>query len=575
MILQALKEYYDRKAADPESGIAPLGWELKEIPYLIVLDREGRLVNVEDTQEKIGKKLRARTFMVPQSVKRTVGVEPYFLWDNVEYVTGIVCKEGGKAKRVAEQHAAFKEQLDGYVNEPVVRAVLNLLSSPSLPEDLDKFPAWKDAKATCAFIAFRFVDSNGTIFDDPSIKRIVDERAVVQQENQSGIVDLVTGERQSLAVLHPAIKGVAGANTTGANVVSFNFDAAKSFGKEQGGNSPIGKKTAFEYTTALNTLLSKDSHQKMYVGDAVMVFWSERKDDFEDAFASFFAEPPRDNPDLQVEQVSALFKSPETGTASFGEDTTRFYVLGLSPNAARLSVRFWHIGTVAEMAGRFRLYFSDLEIAHGPKEKDHLSLWRLLVSTAVQGKSENIAPNLAGNVMRSILEGLPFPETLLQSVLMRIKADHGITYARAKLIKGFLNRKWKFNNPNQERMLTVSLDTKNNNIGYRLGRLFAVLERVQEAVNPNINATIKDRFYAAASSAPVTVFGNLMRLTQNHLSKLGKEKPGYRVNLEKQLQEVVDGVVQFPAHLSLDDQGQFAIGYYHQRQSFFEKKDVE
>ena len=260
---------------------------------------------------------------------------------------------------------------------------------------------------------------------------------------------------------------------------------------------------------------------------------------------------------------------------SFGEDTTRFYVLGLSPNAARLSVRFWHIGTVAEMAGRFRLYFSDLEIAHGPKEKDHLSLWRLLVSTAVQGKSENIAPNLAGNVMRSILEGLPFPETLLQSVLMRIKADHGITYARAKLIKGFLNRKWRMNNPNQERMLTVSLDTKNNNIGYRLGRLFAVLERVQEAVNPNINATIKDRFYAAASSAPVTVFGNLMRLTQNHLSKLGKEKPGYRVNLEKQLQEVVDGVVQFPAHLSLDDQGQFAIGYYHQRQSFFEKKDVE
>lgn len=573
MILQALKEYYDRKAADPESGIAPLGWELKEIPYLIVLDREGRLVNVEDTQEKVGKKLRARTFMVPQSVKRSGNAKPYFLWDNVEFATGIVCKNSDE--KVRDYHSSFLELLRNHANVPTVNAVLTFLSSPSLPEDLDKFPAWKDAKATCAFIAFRFVDSNGTIFDDPSIKRIVDERAVVQQENQSGIVDLVTGERQPLAVLHPAIKGVAGANTTGANVVSFNFDAAKSFGKEQGGNSPIGIKTAFEYTTALNTLLSKDSRQKMYVGDAVMVFWSERKDDFEDAFASFFAEPPKDNPDLQVEQVSTLFRSPETGTASFDEDTTRFYVLGLSPNAARLSVRFWHIGTVAEMAGRFRQYFSDLEIAHGSKEKDHLSLWRLLVSTAVQGKSENIAPNLAGNVMRSILEGLPFPETLLQSVLMRIKADHGITYARAKLIKGFLNRKWRFNNPNQERILTVSLDTDNNNIGYRLGRLFAVLERVQESVNPNINATIKDRFYAAASSAPITVFGNLMRLAQNHLSKLGKEKPGYRVNLEKQLQEVIDGVVQFPAHLSLDDQGQFAIGYYHQRQSFFEKKDIE
>ena len=575
MILQALKEYYDRKAADPESGIAPLGWERKEIPYLIVIDREGRLVNVEDTQEKIGKKFRARSFIVPQSVKRTVGVEPYFLWDNVEYVTGIVCKEGGKVERVANQHTAFVEQLKNYAHEPAIKAVLDFLASPTLVEDLSKFPAWQDAKAACAFIAFRFVDSGGTIFNEDSIKRIVDERAIHRQDNELEVVDLVTGEHQPLAVLHPAIKGVAGANTTGANLVSFNFDAATSFGKEQGGNSPIGAKTAFEYTTALNQLLSKDSRQKMSVGDATMVFWSERKDGFEDLFASFFAEPSKDNHESQTEAVSALLQSPKTGTASFGDDTTRFYVLGLSPNAARLSIRFWHVGTVAEMAGRFRQYFSDLEIAHGPKEKDPLSLWRLLVSTAAQGKSENIAPNLAGNVMRSILEGLPFPETLLQSVLMRIKADHGISYPRAKLIKGFLNRKWRMNNPNQERMLTVSLDTENNNIGYRLGRLFAVLERVQEAANPSINATIKDRFYAAASSAPVTVFGNLMRLAQNHLSKIGKEKPGYRVNLEKLLQEVVDGVAQFPAHLSLDDQGQFAIGYYHQRQSFFDKKDGE
>ncbi|MGN0853438.1 MAG: type I-C CRISPR-associated protein Cas8c/Csd1 [Kiritimatiellia bacterium] len=575
MILHALKGYYDRKAADPESGIAPLGWERKEIPYLIVLDREGRLVNVEDTQEKIGKKLRARTFMVPQSVKRTMNVKPYFLWDNVEYVTGIMCKEGGKEEDVAEKHAAFVEQLKAYSQEPAVKAVLDFLASPALAEDLSRFPAWQDAKMACAFVAFRFADSGGSIFDEPAIKSVVDNRAVFQQEGESEIVDLVTGERQPLAVLHPPIKGVPGANTTGANVVSFNFDAAASFGKTQGGNSPIGAKTAFEYTTALNNLLSKDSRQKMSVGDATMVFWAEREDGFEDAFASFFAEPAKDNPDSQTEAVSALFKSPKTGTASFGEDATRFYVLGLSPNAARLAIRFWHVGTVAEMAGRFRDYFADLEIAHGPKEKDHLSLWRLLVSTAAQGKSENIAPNLAGNVMRSILEGLPFPETLLQSVLTRTKADHGITYARAKLIKGFLNRKWRKNNPNQERMLTVSLDTENKNTGYRLGRLFAVLERVQEAANPTINATIKDRFYAAASSAPVTVFGNLMRLAQNHLSKLGKEKPGYRVNLEKLLQEVIEGVVQFPAHLSLDNQGQFAIGYYHQRQAFFDKKDGE
>ena len=268
-----------------------------------------------------------------------------------------------------------------------------------------------------------------------------------------------------------------------------------------------------------------------------------------------------------------MFKSPKTGAAAFSDDTTKFYVLGLAPNAARLAIRFWTVGTVAEMAERFREYFDDLKIAHGPRDRDHLSLFRLLVSTAVLGKSENVTPNLAGNFMRSILEGRPFPETLLPSVLRRIKAEHEVSYPRAKLIKGCLNRKWRFNNPNNERKLTVSLDKENKNTGYRLGRLFAVLEKIQEAANPGLNATIKDRFFASASSAPVTVFGNLMRLSQHHLSKLKKEKFGYAVNLEKLLLEVVDGISVFPAHLSLDDQGQFAIGYYHQRQEFFVKKE--
>ena len=385
----------------------------------------------------------------------------------------------------------------------------------------------------------------------------------------------MSGERDVVALLHPALKGVPGANTTGSNIVSFNFAAATSFGKKQGENSPIGVRSAFEYTTALNTLLAKDSKQKMMIGDATVVFWTGRDDAFETELAGFFSEPPKDEPDRLVQNVAALFKSPRTGSAAFTDDSTTFYVLGLAPNAARLSVRFWHIGTVAEMANRFRSYFEDLSIVHGPKDKDHLSLWRLLVSTAVQGKSENIAPNLAGNVMRSILEGLPFPETLLQAVLMRIKAEHEVSYPRAKLIKGCLNRKWCFTNPKNERNLTVSLDVQNVNIGYRLGRLFAVLEKIQEAANPGLNATIRDRFYSSASSMPTSVFGNLMRLSNHHLSKLRKEKPGYAVNLEKLMQEVVSGVSSFPAHLSLDDQGQFAIGYYHQRQDFFTKKDAE
>ena len=571
MILQSLKEYYDRKAADSESGIAPYGWERKEIPYLIVIDRMGNLVSVEDTQEKVGKKLRARQFTVPQSVKRTVGIAPYFLWDNVEYVTGVSCK----GKDVSENHAAFMERIRPFADIPAIGAVVRFLESEGSLSRLESFDAWTEAQKTCAFVAFKFVGEDGTIFNDSDVKSVVDREISVKTEGGEEVVDLVSGERDVVALLHPALKGVPGANTTGSNIVSFNFAAATSFGKKQGENSPIGVRSAFEYTTALNTLLAKDSKQKMMIGDATVVFWTGRDDAFETELAGFFSEPPKDEPDRLVQNVAALFKSPRTGSAAFTDDSTTFYVLGLAPNAARLSVRFWHIGTVAEMANRFRSYFEDLSIVHGPKDKDHLSLWRLLVSTAVQGKSENIAPNLAGNVMRSILEGLPFPETLLQAVLMRIKAEHEVSYPRAKLIKGCLNRKWCFTNPKNERNLTVSLDVQNVNIGYRLGRLFAVLEKIQEAANPGLNATIRDRFYSSASSMPTSVFGNLMRLSNHHLSKLRKEKPGYAVNLEKLMQEVVSGVSSFPAHLSLDDQGQFAVGYYHQRQDFFTKKDAE
>lgn len=573
MILQALKAYYDRKAADPDSGIAPLGWERKEIPYLFVLDREGHLVNIEDTQELVGKKLRAKTFLVPQSVKRTVGIEPYFLWDNAEYVTGILCKANGKPERVAQQHAAFIERLIPYAELAPVRAVLTFLTSPNLAEALANCPAWQKAKEECAFMAFRFADASGLLFEEDCVRKVVNQMANTQAA--ATIVDLITGEPGPLAILHPAIKGIAGANTTGANIVSFNFAAATSFGKEQGANAPVSAPSAFAYTTALNTLLGKDSHQKLTVGDATMIFWSEKADAFEESLLGFLDEPPKDNPDALVEHVRTLFTSPKTGVATFAEDATRFYVLGLAPNAARIAIRFWQVGTVAEMADRFREYFADLQICHGPKEKEHLPIKWLLVATAAQGKFDNIVPNLAGEVMRSILAGLPFPETLLQALLQRIKADHAISYPRAKLIKGFLIRKWRFANSNHERNISVSLDPDNTATGYRLGRLFAILERIQEDANPGLNATIKDRFYAAASATPVAVFGNLIRLTQHHLAKLRKEKPGLGVVREKAMQEILAGVNAFPAHLSLEDQGLFALGYYHQRQALFTKQDAE
>ena len=562
MILQALKEYYDRKAADPDSGIAPLGWERKEIPYLIVLREDGSLVRVEDTQEKVGKKKRAKVYLVPQAVKRTVGISANLLWDNVEYVTGVVCK--GKPERVAAQHQAFVERLTELAECPAVKPICTFLATSDRQDKLAFFPEWKEAVEGCAFVSFMLVGETCPVFNMRDVVEKINSGKSSIAKVSDGKICLVSGRRDVVAKLHPAIKGVQGTNTTGGNIISFNFPAACSFGKSQGENAPIGERAAFEYTTALNTLLSKDSRQKMSIGDATTVFWSERKTALEDEFFDLFGEPEKDNPDKGVAAVERLLASVRTGAFSPEDDTTRFYVLGLAPNSARISVRFWHNETVAEMERRFADWFENLRIAHGPKDKEHLSLWRLLVSIAPLGNSENIPPNLAGAVMRSILDGTPYPATLLSSALVRIKADRDVTYPRAKLIKAFLNQ-------NKERKLTVSLDKENTNVGYRLGRLFAILEKIQEEANPGINATIRDKFYASASSTPNAVFGNLMRLKNHHLGKLSQ---GRAIYFEKLLGEVIAEVPSFPAHLSLDEQGDFAIGYYHQRQDFFTKKET-
>lgn len=553
MILQALKEYYDRKAAEPDSGIAPLGWERKEIPFVIVLREDGTLVQVEDTRENTK---RAKPFLVPQGTKRTSGVAANLLWDTVEYATGIVCKS--KPGRVSAQHAAFLARLEELEGCPSIAPVRAFLASPGFRERLSAEPAWPEAAADCAFLTFRIVGHPDSIAREPDV---LARLSTTSHLPENAARCLVSGELDDIANIHPAIKGVVDAKSTGANIVCFNFPAACSFGKEKGFNAPVGRRAAFEYTTALNNLLSKDSRQKMTVGDATAVFWSSRPTTLEDEFAAFFAEPPKDDPDRGTAAVERLLASVHTGAWTADPDPARFYVLGLAPNAARISVRFWHTGTVAEMSTRFADWFENLRIDHGPKARDHLPMKTLLKSLAPLQDIDKLSPNLTGALMRSILDGTPYPAALLASAILRNKAERDIPYPRAKLLKAILNR-------NHERNLTVSLDKTNPDIGYRLGRLFAALERIQQAANPGLNATIRDRFYSSASSTPAAVFGNLMRLKNHHLAKLAKT--AYFENL---LGEILDGVTAFPPHLTLPEQGMFAIGYYHQRQAFFAKKD--
>jgi CRISPR-associated protein Csd1 len=583
MILQALKEYYDRKAADPESGIAPLGWKWKEIPFLVVIDIQGRFLRFEDTRETIEKKLRKKSFLVPSlGEAKGNGIKANLFWENAEYMFGIPMRENSKPERVAEQHAAFKRKIHSLPvpqNQcTVVEAVKRFtdhLDTVAVTND-PQWPAVKELNQPLLLA----VNGIGAVTDDAGVREAVQQASREQLTGEKGLC-LVTGDAEIITLLEDTISGVQGASTMGAHLVAVNnkitggsnagqTPAFASFFKEQGANSPIGKTASLAYTTALNTLLAKDSRQKMQVGDATTVFWADKATQMEESFIDFWAEPPKDDPDRLASAVRALFESVETGAFVATENNTRFHVLGLAPNAARIAIRFWHTSTIPELARNIRAYFEDLRIVHGPRDQEDLSPWRLLVSTAVQGKTENINPNLAGQVMRSILEGLPFPAALLQAAVIRIKAERDVSYPRAKLVKGCLNRKSRTQPNPQERMLTMSLDKENTNVGYCLGRLFAVLEKIQQEANPGINATIRDKFYAAASSAPSTVFGNLMRLKNYNLSKL--ESTGRRIWFEKLIGEIVDKVSTFPAHLKLDDQGRFAIGYYHQMQDLWTKK---
>jgi len=564
MILQALNEYYQRKTRMPDSDLAPPGFEHKAIPYLVVLTAKGEFAGFDDTREGEGKKKVAKSYLVPQGIKRSSGVAANLLWDSPGYVFGIDSK--GKPERAREQQLAFVEAIRSRLPESGdagIRAVLAFLERGDFAKVFEH-PLWAEILETGANLTFRLEGDALPVCEREAVAKVL--TAADADSKGSAALCLVSGKMDVIERLHPSVKGVWGAQSSGASIVSFNLDAFSSYGKTQGNNAPVGKRAVFAYTTALNHLLAKGSKQRIQVGDASTVFWAATPGHpMEELFPGFFGEPSKDNPDLGTGAVATLLNAPKTGVGSFEEDDTRFYVLGLAPNAARIAVRFWHVKTVGELAVNIRRHFDDLSIVHAPHEPETLSLFRLLVSTATLGKAENIPPNLGGDVMRSVIENLPYPQTLLAGSVRRIRAEQEVTYPRAAIIKACINRY------SGKEELKVSLDENNTNTAYRLGRLFAVLERIQERASPNLNATIRDRYYGAASSTPVTVFSTLLKLKNHHLAKL--DNKGEAINYEKLLGQIMDGIADFPAHLDLQNQGRFAIGYYHQRQAFFTKSD--
>ena len=587
MILQALYDYYQRKAQDPESALAPAGFEQKEIPFILELNTEGYLHQVVDTRSGEGKKRRAKSFLVPQGVKKTSGIAANLLWDNAEYVLGIDTK--GKPERVKEQQAAFLDKIQALnlaEKDKGIAAVLEFLThldhavlaqnplwaeiEKTNPTHLDhavlaQNPLWAEIEKTNPNLTFRLQGETALVCQSRAVQALL---ASSESDEAAQGTCLITGETAEIERLHPAIKGVWGAQTAGANIISFNLAAFTSYGKSQSFNAPVSVEAAQAYTKALNHLLGKDSKQRMQVGDASTVFWASKEDALEDNFAALWGagEAVKDDPDRNTQAVKAVFEAVEKHgrTPALGEETL-FYILGLAPNAARISIRFWQVATVRDVSLRIVEHFKCLEIDRSERDPEFLPLWLLLRSIALLGKTENVPPNLAGEVMRSILEGRPYPETLLSSAIRRIRAEQQVNYPRAALIKAYLNRLHSTEN------LSVSLDKENPHPSYHLGRLFASLEKIQEEANPGLNATIRDRYYGAASATPVAVFSTLMKLKNHHLSKM--DNHGRVNNFEKLLGEIMSHITDFPSHLSLKDQGRFAIGYYHQRQDFFKKRE--
>lgn len=581
MILQALKEYYDRKAADPESDIAPEGFEKKAIPFVVVIKSSGEFVNLEPTREAVGERIGYKTFLLPRSIIRAGSRSfetTFLLWDHIGYLFG----QPENDPKAVRQHQTWLNYLkalpDDIKQDEGVKAVLLFYEKNGVAA-VKHHASWPDClRIPSCNMTFRLVGETEPVPYRPAVQAYV--RASVSQTTVSdkkgpGAAKvfahcLITGEYGEIARTH----GRTPINKDTKSLVAFQKNSGyDSFGKEQCYNAPICKSAEFAYTTGLNTLL-KSKGQRIRIGDATTVFWSEKVSSLENDAFFFFSEPPKDDPDRNTEAVKTLYETIWSGAYVVPDESTRFYVLGLSPNAARIAVRFWHAGTVREMGSRLKQHIEDLAITHSVKTESALPMRKLLRSIAALEKDDNIPPNLAGEVMRAILEGTPYPSTLLQAAVRRNRVEKSDTYPRAALIKAYLNRALRFNNPKAEKEITMSLDQKNINIGYRLGRLFAALERAQirsatQKGGKEPNSTIRDRYYGAASGTPVTVFGTLIRLSKHHLSKL--ENVGERINLEKLFGEIMSSFTDFPPYLSMADQGRFAIGYYHQMQDFYTK----
>ena len=570
MILQALTRYYETLA--DQGKIARPGWAKSRISYALCLNKDGEFIQVIPLLEETGgKKPQPRQFDLPAPVKRSSGIDSNFLWDNSSYLLGVDAKS--KPDRSRQCFIACRERhhavLDG-VNSTAAAAILRFFDTWN-PDNARTHPALQnDFEGMTAGVNLMFRIDGAFPHEDEAIRHAW--QAYYDKAEGDTQQCLVTGQEDQIAVVHPSIKGVDGAQSSGAAIVSFNAPAFCSYGQEQSFNAPVGRYAAFAYTAALNHLLA-DRENVQKIGDTSVVCWAENAEPQYQAFtfAALFGQKQDrlDENDLR-ETVRRLASGMRVPEHDLDPDST-FYILGLAPNAARLSVRFFFRDSFGHLMKNVNEHHERMEIVRPSYDKyATIPLWAMLRETVNQNsRDKSPSPIMAGAVARAIFTGGLYPAMLLEQTMMRIRAERDINRGKAAIIKAYYLRN---SNPDcPKEVLTVALNETSTNPAYTLGRLFSVYEAVQSDANPGINSTIKDKYFNSAASTPATIFPLLDNLCQKHLRKLST---GRRIWYEKQIMALTAVLGdEYPTRMNLPQQGSFNLGYYHQTQKRYEKKE--
>ena len=604
MILTRLYELYGRLEHDPEfKEVLPRpGTSKQKISFIVVLTPEGKLFDIQDARiqkiippaKKGGKEksiLVARDLIVPGGERKTgKGANPHLLWDKSEYMLGI-CNDSDNAEKKDKEKArnvlfpAFREEHRRFRNEYTLQdtglnAVITFLDTWN-PSTVSEVVRAKIEKFCSNFGTFAIQGVPGYVFENPDVSS-----ACIQEELKSELDTplgncLITGETN--VPLARIVETKVKLGKKPGSLVSFNDSAYESYGKEQTYNSPVSEAAAFKAHNALNLLISEPRYH-FKLADTTMVFWTEKKTQTENLL-SWIINPPQNNDISAMDQaitqrIQSFWKivsqAGDPDLTELGDDvSTPFYMLGIEPNAARIVVRFWQESSLGDLILKLRRHAQDIAVQKMfPDEPDHIPLWLFLAQTARDSKG--IPPLLSGSLLRSILEGRPYPESLYQLTLNRVNVSHDkykvggkVSYLQASVIKAFLTRNKK------KKGLNMSLNKENKNSAYLLGRLFATLEMTQNDSSGGVNAGVGDKFYSSASATPRMVFPTILDMFRKWIKKLSSDKPGLAVVREKLVGEILDDIDStkgFPSQLSLEDRGLFALGYYQQMRAFFTKK---